>query len=70
MYFYFRKNDVLFYLYSTFHNIQALHPTKQIVLGESGWATSAITNNGDESLIIGEASETAQKVFYDAYRQW
>jgi len=54
----------------TFHDIQALHPTKQIVLGESGWATSAITSNGDESLIIGEASEKAQKVFYSAYRQW
>jgi exo-beta-1,3-glucanase (GH17 family) len=54
----------------TFHEIQKLHPTKQIVLGESGWATSAITSNGDESLIIGEASESAQKVFYDAYRQW
>ena len=47
----------------TFHDIQALHATKQIVLGESGWATSAITSNGDESLIIGEASEKAQKVF-------
>jgi exo-beta-1,3-glucanase (GH17 family) len=54
----------------TFHDIQALHPSKQIVLGESGWATNAMTNNGDESLIIGEASVTAQKVFYDAYRQW
>jgi exo-beta-1,3-glucanase (GH17 family) len=54
----------------TFHDIQTLHPNKQIVLGESGWATSAITSNGDESLIIGEASESAQKVFYDAYRQW
>jgi len=54
----------------TFHDIQTLHPNKQIVLGESGWATSAINSNGDESLIIGEASESAQKVFYDAYRQW
>jgi hypothetical protein len=31
---------------------------------------SAITSNGDERLIIGEASESAQKIFYDAYRQW
>lgn len=54
----------------TFHDIQALHPTRQIVLGESGWATSAMTENGDESLIIGEASEKAQKIFYDNYRQW
>jgi exo-beta-1,3-glucanase (GH17 family) len=29
-----------------------------------------MTENGDESLIIGEASERAQKVFYDGYRQW
>lgn len=55
---------------NTYRDIQAIHQTKQIVLGESGWATSAITSNGDESLIIGEASESAQKVFYDAYRQW
>lgn len=54
----------------TFLDIQALHPTKQIVLGESGWATSSISDNGDERLIIGEASEKAQKVFYDAYNQW
>jgi exo-beta-1,3-glucanase (GH17 family) len=54
----------------TFYDTQALHPTKQIVLGESGWATNAMTNNGDESLIVGEPSENAQKVFYDAYRQW
>jgi exo-beta-1,3-glucanase (GH17 family) len=54
----------------TYHDIQVLHPQKQIVLGESGWATSSISSNGDERLIIGEASEAAQKVFFDAYRQW
>jgi hypothetical protein len=32
--------------------------------------TRAITSNSDERLIIGEVSESAQKVFYDAYRQW
>lgn len=54
----------------TYHDIQALHPSKQIVLGESGWATSSITSNGDERLIIGEASEKAQKTFFDTYRKW
>ncbi|MFT6268842.1 MAG: exo-beta-1,3-glucanase (GH17 family) [Alphaproteobacteria bacterium] len=53
-----------------FHNIQALHPTKQIALGESGWATSSIATNGDECQIIAEASEESQKIFFDAYRQW
>ena len=32
--------------------------------------TRAIISNSDERLIIGEVSESAQKVFYDAYRQW
>lgn len=53
-----------------YHDIKALHPNKQIVLGESGWATSSISSNGDERLIIGEASEAAQKVFFDVYREW
>ncbi|MFT5923320.1 MAG: exo-beta-1,3-glucanase (GH17 family) [Paraglaciecola sp.] len=63
-------DNALSWTEKTYHDIQNLHPSKQIVLGESGWATSAITSNGDESLILGEASESAQKVFYDAYRQW
>ncbi|MBT1449357.1 glycosyl hydrolase family 17 [Glaciecola sp. XM2] len=54
----------------TFNDIQALFPNKQIVLGESGWATSSISSNGDERLIIGEASEDAQKIFFDDYTTW
>jgi exo-beta-1,3-glucanase (GH17 family) len=54
----------------TYHDIQAAHPSKQIVLGESGWATSSISSNGDERLIIGEASEAAQATFFHAYHQW
>lgn len=54
----------------TFNNIQALHPNKQIVLGESGWATSSVSDNGDERLIIGEPSEKAQATFFRDYRNW
>ena len=54
----------------TYHDIAVLHPNKQIALGESGWATSSVSSNGDESLIIVEANEEAQKIFFDAYRQW
>ncbi len=53
-----------------FNNIQELHPDKQIALGESGWATSSIKTNGDEQLIIGEASENAQSIFFKDYYQW
>jgi exo-beta-1,3-glucanase (GH17 family) len=54
----------------TYHDIAVLHPNKQIALGESGWATSSVSSNGDESLITGEASEEAQKIFFHAYRKW
>lgn len=54
----------------TFNDIQALYPNKQIVLGESGWATSSVSDNGDERLIIGEPSEKAQASFFKDYRNW
>jgi exo-beta-1,3-glucanase (GH17 family) len=54
----------------TFNDIQELHPNKQIVLGESGWATSSVSDNGDERLIIGEPSEKAQATFFKDYRNW
>ena len=54
----------------TFQDIQALHPNAQIVLGESGWATQSVSDNGDEQLIIGEASESAQAIFFKDYRAW
>lgn len=53
-----------------YRNIAELHPNKQIVLGESGWATSSISSNGDERLIIAEASENAQSIFFKEYYQW
>ncbi|GGA84714.1 hypothetical protein GCM10011369_28440 [Neiella marina] len=53
-----------------YDDIQARYPNKQIVLGESGWATSSISTNGDERLIIGEASEQAQAVFLKEYNAW
>jgi exo-beta-1,3-glucanase (GH17 family) len=63
-------HDAVSWTEKTFNDIQALHPSKQIVLGESGWATSSISDNGDESLIIGEASEQAQAKFFKEYRAW
>lgn len=53
-----------------YNDISAIHPTKQIVLGESGWATSSLNTNGDESLIISEASENAQAQFFNEYHHW
>lgn len=53
-----------------YNDIQSRFPDKQIVLGESGWATSSISTNGDERLIVAEASEEAQAKFYGEYMQY
>jgi exo-beta-1,3-glucanase (GH17 family) len=63
-------DDAVAWTEKTFNDIQALHPGKQIALGESGWATSSISDNGDERLIIGQASEKAQAKFFKEYRNW
>jgi len=55
---------------NVYHDIAERHPSKQIALGEAGWATSSISSNGDERLIIAEASEEAQETFFTAYHAW
>lgn len=65
-----KLEDAVAWTEKTFNDIQALYPNKQIVLGESGWATSSISDNGDEQLIIGQASEQTQAKFFKEYRTW
>jgi len=41
------------------------------VIGETGWPTSRIYNDGSyEGGLVGVASEANQQVFFDAYTQW
>ena len=50
--------------------VQALHPDRTVVLGETGWAT-AVSNQGEQAeLIKGKAGEAEQKLFYDDLRSW
>lgn len=54
-----------------YRDIQNRFPNKQIVMGESGWPTSRIYNDGSyEGTLIGKANEANQKTFFDAYNQW
>ncbi len=62
--------DAVRWTASIYQDIQSKHPDKQIALGESGWTTSSVKDNGDERLIIAEASEAAQAVFYQEYTTW
>ncbi|HSG29113.1 MAG TPA: glycosyl hydrolase family 17 protein [Candidatus Krumholzibacterium sp.] len=50
--------------------VQALHPSRKIVIGETGWATSVHDEGEQGELIIGSPGEEEQKFFYDTVREW
>ncbi|MBN2866031.1 MAG: hypothetical protein JXK16_08495 [Thiotrichales bacterium] len=54
-----------------YEDIQQRFPTMQLVMGESGWPTSRIYNDGSyEGSLIGEASVPNLKTFFDQYNDW
>lgn len=50
--------------------IEALHPDRPVVLGETGWATSVHDQGEQAELIKGAPGEAEQKMFYEAVRSW
>ncbi len=50
--------------------VQEMHPTRTVVIGETGWATSVHDQGEQAELIKGRAGESEQKQFYDAVRAW
>lgn len=50
--------------------IQALHPDRDVVIGETGWATSVHDRGEQAELILGRPGEPEQKQFHDAVRTW
>jgi exo-beta-1,3-glucanase (GH17 family) len=50
--------------------VQALHPDRTVVLGETGWATRVHDEGEQAELIKGRFGEPEQKVFYLAARAW
>lgn len=64
-------NTSLSWTQGIYNTIQNLYPTKQLVIGETGWPTSRIYNDGSyEGGLVGIASEANQKIFFDQYTQW
>jgi exo-beta-1,3-glucanase (GH17 family) len=62
--------DALPWLQEQVADVQALHSGREVVLGETGWATM-VHNQGEQAkLIKGEAGEAEQKIFYEASRAW
>lgn len=50
--------------------IKAFHPGRQVVIGETGWATSVIDEGDQGELIKGVPGEEEQEYFYEAVRVW
>ena len=51
-------------------DIQALHPTLPVVLGETGWATQLNPEGGEVEHIKAPAGEAEQRAFYRAFSSW
>ncbi|MBV67182.1 MAG: glycosyl hydrolase family 17 [Candidatus Marinimicrobia bacterium] len=50
--------------------IKLMHPSKEIVIGETGWATMKHNEGLQHELIKGNPSEKNQKLYYDNFRKW
>lgn len=53
-----------------YEKVQQIHPDRQIVLGEAGWATKTHPEGLQAELIKGRAGEAEQKTFFDAFTEW
>ena len=54
-----------------YQDIQQRYPNKQLVLGETGWPTSRIYNDGSyEGGLIGKANVKNLQQFFNNYNQW
>jgi exo-beta-1,3-glucanase (GH17 family) len=62
--------DALRWLERTVAEVQAMHPDRPIVIGETGWATQVHDEGEQAELIKGRAGEVEQKIYYDALREW
>ena len=50
--------------------IKLIHPSKEIVIGETGWATMKHDEGLQHELIKGNPSEKNQKLYYNNFRKW
>lgn len=62
--------DAMSWLTDRLAEVRAMHPDRDVVIGETGWATSALDHGEQGDLIRGRTGETEQKVFIDRAVAW
>lgn len=65
-----QREQALAWLDGTVIAVAARHPGLPVVVGETGWA-SAVHDEGEQArLILGNAGEVEQQLYYDQVRAW
>jgi len=62
--------DALSWTARVYGEIAAVHPDREIVLGETGWATARHDEGEQARLIRGRTGEEEQKIFYREITAW
>jgi exo-beta-1,3-glucanase (GH17 family) len=62
--------DALQWTEKTYAGIRAAHPDREVVLGETGWATAKHDEGEQARLIQGRTGEEEQKAFYEEVAAW
>jgi len=62
--------DALSFVSKIYNEISILYPDKQIVIGETGWATSVHTEGQQSELINGTAGIKEQLIYYNSINGW
>ena len=65
-----KLKDAVSFVSRIYNEISTLHPNKQIVIGETGWATN-VHNQGEQAkLIHGKTGVKEQLIFYKQINEW
>ncbi len=64
------EDKALEWVQRIYSEIQSFHPTKKIIIGETGWATKRHTQGLEAELMNGEASEEQLYNYYRDFTLW
>ena len=62
--------DALDWVKGIYSEIKTMHPDKEVIIGETGWATMKHNEGLQHELIKGKPGEKNQKYYYSQFREW